>query len=272
VLIRLIMAKFDSPQRRAQVAAMRRPAFRFAPSPNGPLHLGHAHSALLNAKLAKEAGGLFLVRIEDIDRARCTAALAAQALDDLAWLGLRWEEPVRFQSAHLADYRAALGALKAQGLLYPCRCSRGDIAAAATGARDSEGQPLYPGTCKGKPAGDGPVAWRIDMAKAGGPVEWGDVILARRDIGVSYHIAVVVDDALQGITDVVRGRDLESATPIHLLLQRLLALPHPRYRHHDLILDSEGRKLSKSEGARPLRRLRDEGLTPKAVRTLAGFA
>ena len=250
---------------------MNRPVFRFAPSPNGELHLGHAYSALLNAQLARAAGGRFLVRIEDIDQARCIPALAAHALADLAWLGLTWEEPVRFQSAHLRAYHAALDRLRAMGLLYPCNCSRSTITAKANGACDPEGQPLYPGTCKHHPPSAGPLAWRIDMAKAGGPMDWGDVVLGRRDIGVSYHIAVVVDDALQGVTHVVRGKDLENATPIHHMLQRLLGLATPCYRHHDLITDAKGRKLAKSEGARPLRILREQGVTAKALRAELGF-
>lgn len=257
--------------------------YRFAPSPNGELHLGHAYSALLNAKLARETGGRFLVRIEDIDTTRCTADLAARALGDLAWLGLSWEQPVRFQSLNLADYTEVQQRLLHIGLLYPCYCSRQDIAHAGKGT-DPEGQPLYPGTCRKMAKEEisrrnavGASSWRIDMALACGQVEdsealpWGDVILARKDIATSYHIAVVTDDALQGITHVVRGRDLLQATSIHRLLQKLLGLPHPDYHHHDLIPDAMGRKLSKSEGAKSLRRLREAGVSAAKIRTALGF-
>jgi len=264
--------------------------FRFAPSPNGHLHLGHAYSALLNAAEAKHTSGRFLVRIEDIDTERCTMALAEQCLQDLAWLGLQWEEPVRVQSEHMADYRTALDTLDARGLLYPCYCSRREIAQATDPTRrDPEGQILYPGTCRGVARSlNAPHALRLDMKKASAlagplsfveseaeiaidPAAWGDVILARRDIGTSYHIAVVVDDALQGITDVVRGRDLFAATSIHRLLQELLRLPAPRYRHHALIGDETGRKLSKSAGDRSLASLRAEGITAADIRRELGF-
>lgn len=282
---------------------MSRPTFRFAPSPNGRLHLGHAFSALLNERMAREAGGRFLLRIEDIDRPRCTDELTEAMLADLAWLGLAWEEPVLRQSAHLARYHTAQQRLRDQGLLYPCFCSRRDIAlaAAAHGARDPEGQPAYPGTCRHlsqderetRLARGQPHAWRIAMddavARIGEPLffreessgaivheraypaAWGDVVLARKDIGTSYHIAVVVDDARQAITHVVRGRDLFQATSIQLVLQHLLALPTLRYFHHGLIDDAEGRKLSKSLGSRSLRDLRTEGVTPQDVRRTLGF-
>jgi glutamyl-Q tRNA(Asp) synthetase len=268
------------------------PAFRFAPSPNGRLHLGHAYSALLNEREAKMAGGRLLVRIEDIDTTRCTPELARACLEDLAWLGLEWEEPVRFQSRHMAEYRDALAKLDAMGLLYACTCTRRDIAAAADPARrDAEGQVIYPGTCKDAGRSrDEPHALRLDMRKACAllkaplhfteldegeiiidPAAWGDVILARRDIATSYHIAVVVDDALQGISHVVRGRDLFSATAIHRLLQELLGLPVPLYRHHRLIDDETGRKLSKSASDRSLASLREEGVRPEAIRRELGF-
>jgi glutamyl-Q tRNA(Asp) synthetase len=262
---------------------MVRPAFRFAPSPNGELHLGHAYSALLNARMAQEAGGRLLVRIEDIDVTRCTRALAAQALADLAWLGLSWEEPVRFQSEHMADYLAQQGWLAAMGLTYPCFCSRKEIAAKADPARrDPEGQPLYPGTCRRLPAADvarriaaGEAhALRLDMGLASDDPAaraWGDVVLARKDIGTSYHMAVVTDDQLQGITHVVRGKDLEAATAVHIVLQKLLGFATPHYHHHRLIDDETGRKLSKSEGAKSLRRLREEGITPAQIRAAQGF-
>lgn len=280
---------------------MSRPVFRFAPSPNGRLHLGHAYSALLNARMAREVHGRFLLRIEDIDRPRCTEALTQAMLADLAWLGLAWEEPVLRQSAHLADYHAAQQRLRDMDLLYPCFCSRRDVALAAADERDPEGQPLYPGTCRHlsdeershRLAQSVPHAWRIAMDKAlariGAPLSfteegsgavvrepaqaeaWGDVVLVRKDIGTSYHIAVVIDDARQGVTQVVRGRDLFHATAIHLVLQHLLGLPTPRYWHHALIDDAEGRKLSKSLGSKSLADLRAEGVTPLDVRQALGF-
>jgi len=275
------------------------PAFRFAPSPNGELHLGHAYSALLNARMAMEHGGRFLIRIEDIDTVRCTAELAAGALADLAWLGLAWEEPVRVQSRHMNDYAATQKRLADMGLLYPCFCSRKDIAARSVeGRRDPEGQPLYPGTCRGVTASEIedriargiPYALRLDMRLAlsrlavvpsfveqgktvtADPAPWGDVVLARKDIGTSYHIAVVTDDALQGISHVVRGRDLHAATTIHRLLQELLGLPAPTYHHHELIGDETGRKLSKSAGDISLRTLREQGVSAADIRRALGFA
>ncbi len=278
---------------------MSRPVFRFAPSPNGRLHLGHAYSALLNERMARETGGRFLLRIEDIDRPRCTDALTEAMLADLAWLGLAWEEPVLRQSAHISDYHDAQQRLRDMDLTYPCFCSRRDIAlaTAVTGERDPEGQPLYPGTCRHLSVeessrrltqGD-PHAWRLAMDKAvafiGAPLffseegssvpahaeVWGDVVLVRKDIGTSYHIAVVIDDARQGVTQVVRGRDLFHATSIHLVLQHLLGLPTPLYLHHALIDDAEGRKLSKSLGSKSLADLRDEGVSPQDVRQALGF-
>lgn len=277
--------------------------FRFAPSPNGRLHLGHAYSALLNERMARDAAGRFLLRIEDIDIVRCTPALTESMLADLAWLGLHWEEPVLRQSEHMAVYAEAQQRLKEEGLLYPCFCSRQDIARAGSdGPRDPEGQPLYPGTClhmakeerdRRLACGEA-AAWRIDMAKAvallaaplvfieasegsgrsetAHPENWGDVVLIRKDIATSYHIAVVVDDARQGITHVVRGRDLFHATSIHRLLQHLLALPVPAYVHHKLIDDEQGRKLSKSLGSRSLADLRREGVSPADVRKALGFS
>ena len=272
------------------------PAFRFAPSPNGYLHLGHAYSALLNDRMAREAGGRLLIRIEDIDTIRCTPAFAAAALADLAWLGLAWEEPVRVQSAHLAAYHAMQARLRAMDLLYPCFCSRAEVQRAATGMADPEGQPLYPGTCRhlsaderaSRIASGEAHAWRIDMTTAlahlpaltfdengtcitASPQAWGDVIMARRDIGTSYHIAVVTDDAGQGITHVVRGRDLYLQTAIHRVLQELLGLPAPRYHHHALIGDETGRKLAKSAGDRSLRSLRASGVTAGDIRRELGF-
>ena len=279
--------------------------FRFAPSPNGQLHLGHAFSALVTYDMAREAGGRFLLRIEDIDTARCLPEHEVQMLDDLAWLGLEWEMPVRRQSEHFDTYRASLAKLGEMGLLYPCFASRREIAAhALPGLTDPDGAPLYPGLDKGlsrediarrKQSGD-PFALRLDMEKALAmardmsadaltfqetsrgmdrietiPVEprrWGDTVIARKGVPTSYHLSVVVDDALQGITHVTRGRDLYAATDIHRLLQVLLGLPQPLYHHHPLLRDSDGRKLSKSHRDRSLKSLRDSGATPRDIRKL----
>ena len=267
--------------------------FRFAPSPNGRLHLGHAYSAWLNEQAAMATGGRFLLRLEDIDATRCTEALVQHCINDLSWLGLAWEQPVRVQSEHLGDYHAALADLRARGLLYPCFCSRSEIESSST-ARDPDGAPLYPGTCKGLTAPDlaRPHSWRLDMAAAlaaapgqhhytrfalpgmkedritADPARWGDAVLGRKDIGVSYHIAVVVDDALQGVTHIIRGQDLEAATDLHVLLQALLGLPTPRYHHHALLRAPEGDKLSKSKGSETLDDLRASGATPASIRAL----
>lgn len=283
--------------------------YRFAPSPNGRLHLGHAYSALLNQRLARASGGDMLIRIEDIDHIRCPRALGETALDDLAWLGVVSDAPVRWQSDHGEDYAAALSRLKERELVYPCACSRGEIAAAvaahetASGTsspRDPDGAALYPGICHGKrrdgapEPGPWPVAWRLDMARAMAqipaplsfqleredgsaqmlpchPGRWGDVVLARKDIATSYHLSVVVDDAIQGITHVVRGTELEAATDIHVLLQRLLGLPVPVYRFHRLVVDAAGRKLAKSRGSESLHDLRESGVSADQVRTRLGF-
>ena len=276
---------------------MTRSTFRFAPSPNGELHLGHAFSALFTFHAAKEAGGNFLLRIEDIDTTRCRPHFADLLIEDLRWLGLRWPEPVRFQSRHLADYAKAQSRLADQGLLYPCFCTRKIVEASSTGLRDPDGSLLYPGTCRAldpreraeRMAAGEPFHLRLDMAKAArhaaglfftdlaagdvpaDPHKWGDVILVRKDIGTSYHIAVVVDDALQDVTHVTRGRDLFEATHIHRLLQALLGLPVPLYHHHSLISDALGRKLSKSAGDRSLRSLREEGVSPADIRRALGF-
>jgi glutamyl-Q tRNA(Asp) synthetase len=285
------------------------PVFRFAPSPNGYLHLGHAFSALLNFDLARQTGGRLLLRIEDIDPTRCKPEFEAAIYDDLGWLGIAWEQPVRRQSAHLSDYRAALAKLSAQGLVFPSFESRADIVhlvkeREANGAwpRDPDGAPLYPGAAKSLPSADrarlmdlgAPHALRLDMAAAAAragelrwtergegphretgevaadPLRWGDIILARRETPTSYHLSVVVDDALQGVTDVVRGQDLFYATGAHRLLQRLLDLPAPTYRHHRLILDA-GQKLSKSAGATGLRELRAAGVAPADIRRMVGL-
>ncbi len=287
------------------------PVFRFAPSPNGYLHLGHAYSALLNFDLARASGGRLLLRIEDIDATRCKPEFEAAIYEDLAWLGLTWETPVRRQSLHLAEYRDALEKLSAKTLVYPAFESRAEIAklvaereADAPWPRDPDGTPLYPGIAKSLvPDAQArlfesgvPYALRLDMAAAhkragdlgwiehgegpGGeagavtarPQAWGDVILARKETPTSYHLSVVIDDALQGVSDVVRGQDLFWSTSVHRLLQRLLGLPQPAYRHHRLVLDAEGRKLSKSSAASGIRELRAGGATPADIRRLVGLA
>jgi glutamyl-Q tRNA(Asp) synthetase len=286
------------------------PVFRFAPSPNGYLHLGHAYSALLNFDLARQTGGRFLLRIEDIDVTRCKPEFEAAIYEDLAWLGMTWETPVRRQSAHLADYRDALGKLLVQGLVYPSFESRAEIArlvaqreANARWPRDPDGAPLYPGAAKLLSSderarlleSDAPCALRLDMAaacaRAGAlswiehgegpegetgtvaarPEVWGDVILARKEAPTSYHLSVVTDDALQGVSEVVRGQDLFWSTSVHRLLQQRLGLPQPPYRHHRLILDGSKRKLSKSTEATGLRELRAGGATPADIRRLVGL-
>jgi glutamyl-Q tRNA(Asp) synthetase len=279
------------------------PVFRFAPSPNGYLHLGHAYSALLNAEMARAAGGKLLLRIEDIDASRCRPEYETAIYEDLAWLGIDWEKPVRRQSEHFDAYRAALANLDAQGLIYPSFESRAEIARLAERQdwpRDPDGALLYPGTVKALSpeerkrridAGD-PYSLRLDMNAAivqaraltwketgAGPsgetgtvkadlAVWGDVIVARKDTPTSYHLAVVVDDALQGISHVVRGQDLFYATSVHRLLQTLLNLPQPVYHHHRLILDADGRKLSKSSLSTGLRELRAQGASPAMIRRL----
>ncbi|WP_407521987.1 tRNA glutamyl-Q(34) synthetase GluQRS [Methylobacterium oryzisoli] len=277
----------------------RPPVFRFAPSPNGRLHLGHAYSALLNAEMAGRMHGRLLVRIEDIDPVRCRPDLAEAILADLRWLGLRFEEPVRRQSDHLPAYATALASLRTRGLVYPCLCSRKEIAQASLG-RDPDGAPLYPGTCCGRAdlaeriAAGAPHAWRLDMRAAraacpgslrvdtvdaagtpgdrpADPERWGDAVLGRKDVPTSYHLAVVLDDAAQGVTHVVRGQDLDAATDLHVLLQRLLGLPSPRYHHHALLRDPEGEKLAKSRGSLALADLRAQGVTAAEIRRRLGF-
>jgi len=284
--------------------------FRFAPSPNGYLHLGHAYSALLNFDSARQAGGRFLLRIEDIDTARCRAEFEAAIFEDLAWLGIAWEKPVRRQSEHLGEYREAVEKLAAEGLVYPSFESRAEIArlvaerdAYAPWPRDPDGVPLYAGGASLLSSKSrqrliefgAPFALRLDMPKARSragdlgwielgegpdgqtgavsahPEAWGDVVLARKETPTSYHLSVVIDDALQGVTEVVRGQDLFWSTSVHRLLQHLLSLSPPVYRHHRLILDSSGRKLSKSTEATSLRELRDSGATPADVRRLVGL-
>lgn len=291
---------------------MSRPVFRFAPSPNGELHLGHAYSAVLNHRLARASGGRFLLRIEDIDETRCRPEFERGIGRDLAWLGLDWEEPVRRQSEQFETYRKALGTLAGLGLVYPAFLTRGEIkarveAAAARGEvwpRDPDGAPLYPGDDRALAADEvdrriavglpyalrlrmaeaialvGPLAWTEQGAGTDGatgtvradPAAWGDVVLARKEVPTSYHLAVVTDDAAQGVTHVVRGRDLFHATAVHRLLQALLGLPAPVYRHHRLILDDAGRKLSKSARDTSLAALRADGATPADILALIGLA
>jgi glutamyl-Q tRNA(Asp) synthetase len=284
---------------------MTAPVFRFAPSPNGYLHLGHALSALVNVDMARAAGGRLLLRIEDIDAARCRPEYEAAIYQDLAWLGVAWEEPVRRQSEHLAAYRTALAQLEAKGLLYASFESRAEIArlvAEREGCgpwpRDPDGAPLYPGHARAlsaaqrseRMAAGEPYALRLDMqaalAAAGRltwsetgagpsgetgtvtavPQVWGDVVLARKDMPTSYHLSVVVDDAVQAVTHVVRGQDLFWATSVHRLLQALLGLPAPAYHHHRLVLDQDGAKLAKSTRSTALRELRAGGATPADIR------
>ncbi|HYC05401.1 MAG TPA: tRNA glutamyl-Q(34) synthetase GluQRS [Azospirillaceae bacterium] len=273
---------------------------RFAPSPTGHLHLGHAHSALFGWRAAQARGGSFLLRIEDIDPNRCRAEFERDLKEDLAWLGLSWPEPVRRQSEHREDYKAALVRLEAMGATYPCFCSRKEIqeeiARAGAAPHGPEG-PLYPGTCRrlapeeraAKLAAGLPFAVRLSVAAATaltGRLTWrdlgegevvaepelmGDVVLHRRDAPSSYHLSVAVDDALQGVTLVTRGRDLFHATHIHRLLQGLLGLPVPDWHHHGLLLNERGERLAKRDGAASLRSLRAAGKSPAEVRALAGF-
>ncbi|HEY0085451.1 MAG TPA: tRNA glutamyl-Q(34) synthetase GluQRS [Allosphingosinicella sp.] len=269
---------------------------RFAPSPTGRLHLGHAYSAMLAHDFARARRGAFLLRIEDIDPGRARPEHVDGIVGDLAWLGLRWDGEIVFQSGRLALYAEALGNLKAKGLVYPCFCTRSaiaaEIAASASAPHGPDGA-LYPGTCRrlseaeqARRAAAEPHAWRLDVAKAAagaGPLYWhdgdtevhakpqafGDVVLARKDAPVSYHLAVTVDDAAQGVTDIVRGRDLYAATDVHRLLQALLGLATPTYHHHALLTDAEGRRLAKRNGAPTLAALREGGADPAAL--LAGL-
>lgn len=254
---------------------------RFAPSPNGHLHLGHAFSAIVAHDLARERGGRFLLRIEDIDGARSRSGLAREFRADLAWLALEWSE-VAPQSARVESYSAAADRLRDMGLLYPCICTRADIAAAAT-AEGADG-PLYPGTCRGRAlAVDGPVAWRLDVTRASeraGPLEWrderagvqrarpelfGDVVLMRKDAPASYHLAATLDDAADGVGLVTRGMDLFAASHVHRLLQALLGLPVPVWHHHALLVEADGRKLAKRRGSPGLTELRLAGEDGRAL-------
>jgi glutamyl-Q tRNA(Asp) synthetase len=263
---------------------------RFAPSPTGRLHLGHAFSAVRAHDLARAAGGCFLLRIEDIDPGRSRDGFVSGIREDLAWLGLRWDGPAVRQSGRLPFYAAALERLKARGLVYPCFCTRAEIAASLAAPHGSV-DAGYPGTCRTLPAetrvhrlAHEAHAWRLDLAAAraaaGPDLAWhdaaagwvaadpapqGDVVLARKDAPTSYHLAITVDDAAQGVTDVVRGRDLFEATHVHRLLQALLGLPTPRYHHHPLLLGPDGRRLAKRDGARSLAEWRDAGADPAAL-------
>ena len=273
---------------------------RFAPSPTGLLHLGHAHSALAGWHRARDACGRFLLRIEDIDQGRCRPEFEAAIPEDLAWLGLDWDGPVRRQSDHWGDYRATLAVLEGQGLVYPCFCTRREIQAeilAMQSAPHGPDGPLYPGTCRRlsprlrahRVAEGRPYALRLDVSEASrrcGPLYWtdelageqparpemlGDVVLARKDTPTSYHLAVTVDDAIQGVDVVTRGRDLFDATHIHRLLQALLGFRVPVWRHHALLTDAAGRRLAKRTDAAAIRTLRAEGRSAAEVRALAGF-
>lgn len=260
---------------------MTQPVFRFAPSPNGRLHLGHAYSALLNQRMAQEAGGRLLLRIEDTDQTRCRPVYVKGIYDDLAWLGITWEQPVRIQSEHLADYDAHLHTLWSIGAIYPCFCSRREAQGTALATRDPDGQPHYGGRCrslsdaeaKTRMARGAQFGWRIHMGACddAAAAPWGDVMIAKKDVGSSYHIAVVTDDALQAVTHVVRGKDLEAATPLHRLLQRLLGLPSPHYHHHPLVLEATGEKLSKTQRSTGLSTLREDGVTAAEIRRHFGF-
>ena len=287
------------------------PVFRFAPSPNGHLHLGHALSALINFDMARACGGRLQLRIEDIDATRCRPEFEAAIYEDLAWLGLEWDEPVRRQSEHFDDYRAALAKLEARRLTFPSFETRSEIArlvadreSHARWPRDPDGAPLYPGAARLMTADERqahlarsePYAIRLDTERAtewagplswsetgrgpdgrsgevaADPAAWGDVIVARKETPTSYHLAVVLDDAAQGVTHVVRGEDLFWSTSVHRLLQALLDLPEPLYHHHRLVLDADGRKLSKSTQATGLRELRAQGASPHDIRRMVGLA
>lgn len=278
---------------------------RFAPSPTGPLHLGHAYSAMLAYDMAKGNNGRFLLRIEDIDTARARPAFETQIYDNLAWLGLRWETPVLRQSENMNIYRQAIDILWKSGLIYPCACNRRDIQAALSAPQEGApitgpDGPIYPGTCRHVPAPDAPIpdtaALRLNMARAlpllhdlrytetgvdAAEIDFsaqdltqtlGDIVLARRDMGTSYHLSVVMDDAAQGITHVVRGADLAEATRIHVVLQRLLGLPTPVYHHHRLIRDDAGKRLAKRDDARAIAKYRADGATPGDIRAMVGLS
>ncbi|MCF4099426.1 tRNA glutamyl-Q(34) synthetase GluQRS [Maritalea mediterranea] len=279
------------------MTAKTQPVFRFAPSPNGHLHLGHAYSALLTNRIAQHFGGQTLLRIEDIDVLRCTPELVDQMLEDLAWIGFEYQGTPLKQSDQFDRYRAAADTLKQRGLIYPCFCSRKQIRENADGRKDPDGAPIYPGICRHlsadeiatKMAQNLPHSWRLNMQKAlaetgtpqwrevqddlktiniisADPMAWGDVVLVRKDTPTSYHLSVVLDDALQHVTHVTRGKDLYFATAIHRVLQTLLNLPEPLYHHHELIRDDAAEKLSKSKKSQSLKELRDLGWSAQQVR------
>ena len=282
------------------------PVLRFAPSPNGYLHVGHAYSALANERAARKLGGRLLLRMENIDPERCRPEFETAITEDLAWLGVDFEPEPRRQAEHFAAYQSALRELHNRGLIYPCFCTRAEISRAVVGRRnwprDPDGSSHYPGTCRGltavertRRAASLPAAMRIDMARAlatidrdliwrefhegetgrmvvAAPEQWGDAVLARRDIPASYHIAVVVDDHLQGVTDVVRGLDLYEATSLHRLVQELLGYRAPNYRHHDILRDEGGDKLSKRNRAKSIRSLRAQGVSARDLRRQLGFS
>ncbi|MGE0023786.1 MAG: tRNA glutamyl-Q(34) synthetase GluQRS [Hyphomicrobium sp.] len=288
-----------------------RPVLRFAPSPNGELHLGHALSALIGFDMARRLGGRFLVRIEDIDTTRCREEYVTGIFEDLTWLGVTWEEPVLRQSEHFTTYSAASDWLLKLGLLYPCFATRSEISEAtetAPTALDPDGTPLYPGLHKQLPkeeiatrlARNEPFALRLHMDRAldalegitgsrlvtfaelgedgiarrveMNPADWGDAVIVRKDVPASYHLAVTVDDGRQGVTHVTRGRDLYAATSLHRLLQVVLGLPEPVYHHHRLLTDEAGRKLAKSEGDTSLRELRETGVDALRLRRRLGLS
>ena len=271
-----------------------RPTFRFAPSPNGRLHLGHAYSALCNERAARASGGALLLRIEDTDPTRSKRAFEEGIVEDLAWLGIAFDGAPRRQSDHMDDYARAFDRLFALGLLYPCFCTRGKILADNQGARDTDGGPLHLGRCAGVATAGETPAWRLDVRLAvaelsaplswsesgeGGkvarieatPLAWGDFVLRGKERAATYHLAVVVDDAIQGVTDVVRGSDILPATSIHVLLQALLNIAPPRYHHHRLVLDSHGAKMSKSAASQPIAALREAGYGSEDLRSALGF-
>ncbi|MGN7294818.1 tRNA glutamyl-Q(34) synthetase GluQRS [Rhizobium sp. SAFR-030] len=290
-------------------SARQKPVFRFAPSPNGFLHLGHALSALINQAMASDNGGRLLLRIEDIDASRCRPEFEEAIYRDLSWLGISWQEPVRRQAGHLEEYQAALDRLRGMGLVYPAFLTRGEVKAMVSAAeaqgrpwpRDPDGAPLYPPDDRERSADEQRQllasgirhAWRLDMGKAlatlsepltwqedgdgetgrlvADPAQWGDVVLSRSDAPSSYHLSVVIDDAVQEVTHVVRGLDLLHATSVHRLLQQLLDLPVPLYHHHRLVLGPDGRKLSKSDGSTGLSVLREQGLSAADIRRRLGF-
>jgi glutamyl-Q tRNA(Asp) synthetase len=282
-------------------AAPDQPIFRFAPSPNGRLHLGHAYSALLNARMSTEMNGEYLLRIEDADASRSRSEFETAISNDLAWLGLHFPAPARRQSEHVDDYARALASLESRALVYPCFCTRSEVERASEGLRDPDGAPLHRGACAIASAAENATrqsagarpAIRVNMKRAvsiaprlawreygeglreeivdADPAVWGDVVLQGKQLPASYHLAVVVDDAIQGVTDVVRGADLYHATSIHRLLQALLGIEAPRYRHHRLVRDASGAKMSKSAQSQPLSILRDQGFGAQEIRAALGF-